>query len=174
MVRVKAALLILACLAIGIPSVYSEYANAESKGASVREEDGKYFDKDDQPTYNIKEDGTVDWYTYSGFRRYHSECHVCHGPDGAGSTYAPSLQDSLKNLSHEQFLEVVVNGRETTAAGQVSKMPALGENLNVMCYVDDIYVYLKARADDALGRGRPTKREDKPEAATEYEKACLP
>ena len=50
-----------------------------------RQEDGKYFDKEDEPTYNVKEDGTVDWYTYSGFRRYHSECHVCHGPDGVGA-----------------------------------------------------------------------------------------
>ena len=41
-------------------------------------------------------DGVVDWYTYSGFRRYHSECHVCHGPDGMGSSFAPALLDSLK------------------------------------------------------------------------------
>ena len=34
-------------------------------------------------------DGVVDWYTYSGFRRYHSECHVCHGPDGMGSLLRP-------------------------------------------------------------------------------------
>lgn len=174
MIRVKSAILILACMAVGIPSLYSELAHAEAKGGAARQEDGKYFNKDDVPTYNIQEDGTVDWYTYSGFRRYHSECHVCHGPDAAGSTYAPSLQESLTRLSQEEFLEVVVNGREVINAGQVSKMPALGENLNVMCYIDDIYVYLKARADNALGRGRPMKREDKPEAAKEYEKSCLP
>src|SRR5690349_18309490 len=54
----------------------------------AREEDGKYFDAEGNPTYNIKADGTVDWYTYSGYRRYHAECHTCHGPDGMGSTYA--------------------------------------------------------------------------------------
>ena len=48
------------------------------------EEGGKYFTEDDVPTYNVAEDGTVDWYTFSGFRRYHAECHVCHGPDGEG------------------------------------------------------------------------------------------
>ena len=31
-----------------------------------------------------------------------------------------------------------------------------------MCYVDDIYVYLRARADGALGRVRPAKHDDKP------------
>ena len=55
------------------------------------QEDGKYLDKEGNPTYKIQADGTVDWYTYSGYRRYHSECHVCHGPDGEGSTYAPAL-----------------------------------------------------------------------------------
>lgn len=136
-------------------------------------EEGKYFTADDVPTYNVKEDGTVDWYTYSGFRRYHSECHVCHGPDALGSTYAPALIESLKTMSYEDFFEVVINGRErTTADGAISKMPAFGENVNVSCYMDDLYVYLKARADDAVPRGRPKKREDKPEAAREEENAC--
>ena len=31
-------------------------------------------------------------------------------------------------------------------------MPALGDNPNVACYMDDIYVYLRARANDAIGR----------------------
>lgn len=137
-------------------------------------EDGKYLTKaDDTPTYNVAEDGTVDWYTYSGFRRYHSECHVCHGPDGLGSTYAPALQKTMKTMTYDEFFEVVINGREaTTASGAVSKMPAFGLNENVSCYMDDLWVYLKARADEAIPRGRPKKREDKPEAATEAENAC--
>ena len=76
-------------------------ASAEDVGdpAAVKSEDGKYLDKDGNPTFKVTSDGTVDWYTYSGYRRYHSECHVCHGPDGMGSTYAPALKDSLKNMS---------------------------------------------------------------------------
>jgi hypothetical protein len=42
-----------------------------------------------------------------------------------------------------------------------------------MCYIDDIYVYLKARAVGGLPRGRPAKRADKPEAAVKHEKACF-
>ena len=42
-----------------------------------------------------------------------------------------------------------------------------------MCYIDDIYVYLKARADGGLPRGRPAKRAEKPEAADKHEKACF-
>ena len=62
--------------------------------AVASEENGRYFTADGVPTYNIAEDGTVDWLTYSGFRRYHAECHVCHGPDGEGSSYAPALKNS--------------------------------------------------------------------------------
>lgn len=136
-------------------------------------ENGKYFDAEGNPTYYITEDGTVDWYTYSGFRRYHSECHVCHGPEGLGSSYAPNLTESLKRLDHQQFLEVVVNGRKVIGSGKESVMPAFGDNLNVMCYIDDIYDYLKARSDGVLDRGRPAKRADKPPQATEDENSCL-
>ena len=141
--------------------------------AVATDENGKFFDADGNPTFRIGPDGTVDWYTYSGFRRYHSECHVCHGPDGEGSSYAPRLVDSVKRLTYAQFLEVVANGRVNVQGGTQNVMPAFGTNLNVMCYVDDIYVYLRARAQADLPRGRPGKRADKPTTATEDEQACL-
>ena len=141
--------------------------------SAKKEKDGKWETADGNPTYNIAGDGTVDWYTFSGFRRYHSECHVCHGPDGEGSTYAPGLLESLKTASYEDFMLVVASGREVVRADKQSKMPALGDNRNVMCYIDDIYVYLKARADGVLPRGRPAKRVEKPAAAEEHEKVCV-
>ena len=52
-------------------------------------------------------------------------------------------------------------------------MPAYGDNVNVMCYVDDIYVYLRARANDAVGRVRPAKREVKPENYAKAEDSCM-
>ena len=126
---------------------------------------------DDEKPY-VVEDGVVDWYTFSGFRRYHSECHVCHGPDGLGSSFAPALLDSMKTMSYDDYLDVVVNGREKVGAAQQSKMPAFADNLNVMCFVDDIFAYLKARADGALGRGRP-KKQAKPAEAKERDNACM-
>ena len=142
-------------------------------GPAVSSENGKYFDADGNPTYHIAKDGTVDWYTYSGFRRYHSECHVCHGPDGLGSSFAPALADSLKTMSYSDFLNIVVNGRKNVTTSQQNEMPAFGLNKNVMCFIDDIYIYLKARADGALGRGRPAKKEPKPAQAREDENACF-
>src|ERR1700687_3649810 len=133
---------------------------------AVKSEDGKYLDKEGNPTFKVAPDGTVDWYTYSGYRRYHSECHVCHGPDGEGSSYAPGLKNSLKRISYGDFLGVVAGGRSNVSTAQGSVMPAFGTNPNVMCYIDDLYVYLRARANDAMGRVRPEKREPKPESAT--------
>ena len=127
--------------------------------------------QDEEKPYVIK-DGVVDWYTFSGFRRYHAECHVCHGPDGLGGSFAPALVESLKTLAYDDFLEVVVNGREKIGASVQSKMPAFGENLNVMCFVDDLYAYLKARSDGALGRGRP-KKQPKPQEAKERDDTCM-
>jgi len=136
---------------------------------AVKSDNGKYLDKEDNPTFKVAPDGTVDWYTYSGYRRYHSECHVCHGPDGMGSTYAPALTDSLKNMSYGDFMGVVASGRQNGN----SVMPALGDNPNVACYMDDLYVYLRARANDAVGRVRPGKKEDKPDAYTQAENSCM-
>jgi methanol metabolism-related c-type cytochrome len=137
------------------------------------EEDGKYFTEDDIPTYNVAADGTVDWYAFSGFRRYHSECHVCHGPDGEGSTYAPALKNSALEMDYYDFIDVIVNGRKHIGADANSVMPAFGDNKNVMCYVDDIYVYLKARGTDAIARGRPPKKEKKSDVYRENENACM-
>jgi methanol metabolism-related c-type cytochrome len=154
---------------------YAASALADGSGdpAAVKQEDGKYYDKGGNPTYKVQADGTVDWYTYSGFRRYHSECHVCHGPDGLGSSYAPALKDSLKTLSYNDFLGVVAAGKKEVNAAQDLVMPSFGLNKNVMCYIDDIYVYLRARANDAVGRERPAKHEEKPAAATEWENSCM-
>jgi methanol metabolism-related c-type cytochrome len=140
---------------------------------AVKSEDGKYLDKEANPTFKVASDGTVDWYTYSGYRRYHSECHVCHGPDGMGSTYAPALKDSLKTMSYADFLGVVASGRKNVSSSQENVMPAFGDNPNVACYLDDLYVYLRARASDAVGRVRPAKHEDKPPAAQQAEDACM-
>ena len=133
------------------------------------DEDGRYYTDDDIPTYNVAEDGAVDWLTFSGFRRYHAECHVCHGPDGEGSTYAPKLKNSALNMGYYDFYDVVVNGRKVGN----SVMPHFGDNPNVMCYLDDIYVYLKARGMEDVPRGRPPKKEAKSDMIREAEDACM-
>jgi len=149
------------------------FPDSKETAAVDREEDGKYYDADGNPTFKVEDDGTVDWFTFSGYRRYHADCHVCHGPDGVGSSYAPALAKTMKNIDYATFLSIVAEGRKNLGAGKENVMPAFGENKNVYCYMDDLYVYLRARSLDAIPRGRPGKRADKPEAAAEAEKSCM-
>jgi len=101
-------------------------------------------------TYHIV-DGKVDGRTYNGFRRYHAACNHCHGPDGMGSTIAPSLIDDLADLN--TFRQFVLGG----VIDGTSVMKGFADDPNIAPYIDDIYAYLQARADGALGRGRPTR-----------------
>jgi methanol metabolism-related c-type cytochrome len=114
---------------------------------------------ENDPVY-VVQDGRVDQHTFNGYRRYGESCHRCHGPDGAGSSYAPSLTDSLKKLSYEDFVNTVVNGRQNVNQSQNNVMPAFGTTEDVVLYMDDIYGYLKARSDEKLPRGRPKRLGD--------------
>ncbi len=111
---------------------------------------------DDQKPYTVV-DGKVDKATYNGYRRYTDACLRCHGPDGAGSSYAPNLTDSLKHLSHDDFVSTVMGGKQDLSAGQEKVMPAFGNVADVTDYLEDIYAYLKARSDGVLDRGRPER-----------------
>jgi methanol metabolism-related c-type cytochrome len=153
--------------------VSAAFADGSGNPAAVKEVNGKYYDAQGNPTFKIQADGTVDWYTFSGFIRYNSECLRCHGPDGAGSSYAPALVDSLKTMSYADFLGVVAGGKKAVNTAQDLVMPSFGTDKNVMCVIDDIFVYLRARANGALGRGRPEKHQDKPEAAKKWEDSCF-
>ena len=102
-----------------------------------------------------EEYGWMDFATYKGWRSYHAECHVCHGPDAMGSTYAPSLMVSVtQGLSYDDFFNVIMNGRgEDEGAQKGNVMPAYGANTNVAPHVEDIFRYVKARADGKIRRG---------------------
>ena len=102
-------------------------------------------------------DGKVDKKTFNGWRRYTESCLRCHGPDGAGSSYAPSLVDSANHMTQDEFNEIVVNGRTNVNAASENVMPPFGEVEDVVTYLDDIWAYLNARADGVMGRGRPTR-----------------
>jgi len=83
------------------------------------------------------------------------------------------LKDSLKRIGFDDFLGIVAAGRKNVTTSQDNVMPAFGSNPNVMCYVEDIYIYLRARANDAVGRVRPAKHDERPEAFAKAEDACM-
>lgn len=145
MKRVAVSLLVAAAVTsfVYVPRLVAPSAHAANASATPA----------DKP-YKV-EDGKVDPATYKGYLYYGDACMRCHGPDGAGSSYAPSLVDSLKSISKEQFEETVINGKKDVNTAEERVMPALGTNPDVVDNLDNIYDYLKARSDGALGRGHP-------------------
>ena len=96
----------------------------------------------------------VDGDTYIGWRTYHGFCHVCHAQDAVGSTFAPSLVDRMQEVDFDLFLDRTNNGY----TGQVGVMPGWKDNPNVSKRYNELYAYLRARADGALPPGRPKKK----------------
>ena len=64
-----------ACFAVTLTMSLGAYAITDGSGdpTAVASDDGKWTDKGGSPTFKIDPDGSVDWYTYSGFIRYSSE-----------------------------------------------------------------------------------------------------
>jgi mono/diheme cytochrome c family protein len=93
--------------------------------------------------------GMADARIFNGFKRFHAGCNHCHGQDGLGSSFGPSLVGRLPDI--ETFRRIVRNGTSNGA----SVMKGFGGDPNVSPYIDDIYAYLEARSRGALGRGRP-------------------
>jgi mono/diheme cytochrome c family protein len=88
----------------------------------------------------------------NGYRRYNSACNHCHGPDGVGSTFAPSLIE--QPLPFARFQEIVEQG----SASGTSVMRGFADDPNLAPHIRDIYLYLEARAAGSIGRGRPPER----------------
>ena len=86
----------------------------------------------------------------NGFRRYQGTCGHCHGPDGVGGSFAPSLIENP--MPFAGFKTIVENGSVTGT----SVMKGFANDPNVMDHIDDIYAYLSARSEGRIGRGRPT------------------
>lgn len=125
-------------------------------------------------------DGKVDWGTYAGWFTYHLSCHMCHGQDAVATNAAPDLLYSLKTMTQEQFANKVLGRYRILQApaegppdeierkaiveevlqhrrgvhGQLA-MPVWNTDPGMKPHILDLYAYLKARADGALGPGRP-------------------
>jgi hypothetical protein len=76
-------------------------------------------------------------------------------------------------MDYGTFVSVVSGGRKNMTGGKENVMPAFADNKNVYCYMDDLYVYLRARAVGDLPRGRPAKKAEKPQSAKDAETSCM-
>jgi mono/diheme cytochrome c family protein len=93
---------------------------------------------------------------HEGYRRYQGVCGHCHGPDGAGSSFAPSLVDPLPG--HDRFVAVVVRG----VASPRGVMRGFAGDPNVEPYLEAIYAYLATARPAASAAAGPNLQNDVP------------
>lgn len=105
-----------------------------------------------EQAYHVIDGDKLDAASYNGFKLYRNWCARCHGTYGQGMV-GPNLATSLKALSKNQFKKTVENGK----SGTIGSMPAWKANPKVMDGLDNIYAYLKARSDGAIGEIKPKK-----------------
>jgi mono/diheme cytochrome c family protein len=103
---------------------------------------------DDGKPYTVTDGNKVDANTLKGWRTWRAmACERCHGANQEGMV-GPSLIDSLKVLSKDQFKTTVLNGRVEKG------MPNFGGSAQVQQNIDNLYAYLKGRSDGAIKPGR--------------------
>lgn len=102
----------------------------------------------DLAPYQVAEGNKVDAHTLSGWRTWRAlACERCHGAAQEGMV-GPSLVNSLKVLSKDQFKETVLKGRIDKG------MPNFDGSKMVVENIDNLYAYLKGRSDGAIQPGR--------------------
>jgi len=98
--------------------------------------------------YTVVDGYKVDPATMKGFRAWRAAaCDRCHGANQEGLV-GPSLLNSLKVLSKEEFVKTVTEGR--LEKGMVS----FKTSKIVMDNLDNLYAYLKGRSDGAITRAK--------------------
>lgn len=108
--------------------------------------------------YHPPPSDTVEVTVYKGWQQYSLHCARCHGEEGHGTSFAPSLILSLKpdgdTPTRDDFLRVLVQGRPGKG------MPSAAKIGIDSVYFDGLYDYLKGRSDGRLHGGRPARRDN--------------
>ncbi len=132
--------LIACALAGSAVAVAQEAAAPAAPVAAPVNPDGK--------PYKVVDGNKVDEYTLTGFRTWRSAaCDRCHGANQEGMV-GPSLVESLKVLSKDDFITTLTNGRPEKG------MPQWKENPTVMNNINQLYAYLKGRSDGAITKSK--------------------
>ena len=102
----------------------------------------------DDKLYTVVDGYKVDAKTMDGFRTWRAAaCDRCHGANQEGLV-GPSLVNSLKTLSKDEFVKTVTEGRLPKG------MPSFAESPQVKEHINDLYAYLKGRSDGAITRAK--------------------
>jgi mono/diheme cytochrome c family protein len=100
------------------------------------------------PPYKVVDGNKVDAQTLKGWRTWRAlACERCHGAAQEGMV-GPSLVNSLKVLTPDEFKNTVLHGRVPKG------MPNFDGSKQVVDNIDNLYAYLKGRSDGAIKPGR--------------------
>lgn len=109
---------------------------------------GASYGQNQTPLYTVVDGYKVDPFTMKGFRTWRAAaCDRCHGANQEGMV-GPSLVNSLKVLTKEEFVKTVRDGRLDKG------MQSFGSSQQVMDNIDALYAYLKGRSDGAITRAK--------------------
>ena len=113
-------------------------------GASAQADDNKV----QTDLYTVVDGTKVDPETLKGFKTWRAAaCDRCHGANQEGLV-GPSLVQSLKTLTPDEFKKTVTEGRLEKG------MPSFKTSHMVMDNLDHLYAYLKGRSDGAIKRAK--------------------
>ena len=99
------------------------------------------------PLYTVKDGNQVDPKTLMGWKTWRAmACERCHGASQEGLV-GPSLVNSLKVLTKDQFHTTITNGRVEKG------MPNFGGVKMVTDNWQNLYAYLKGRSDGNIAPG---------------------
>ncbi len=123
---------------LGLSLVFCGAAHAQAASAPVS----------GAPLYTVEDGYKVDAATMEGFRAWRAAaCDRCHGANQEGLV-GPSLVNSLKTLTKDEFVKTVRDGRLEKG------MQSFGNSPAVMDHIDQLYAYLKGRSDGAITRAK--------------------
>lgn len=98
--------------------------------------------------YTVVDGIKVDRNNLTGFRTWRAAaCDRCHDANQEGMV-GPSLLESLKKLSREDFILTVTEGRLEKG------MPTFKENKQVTDNIEQLYRYLKGRSNGDIVRAK--------------------
>ncbi len=102
---------------------------------------------DSDKPYTVVDGNKVDPKTLDGWKTWRAlACERCHGAQQEGLV-GPSLVESLKVLSKDDFHTTVINGRPEKG------MPPWGASELMQKNWEGLYAYLKGRSDGAIKPG---------------------
>jgi cytochrome c553 len=97
--------------------------------------------------YEVVDGHKVDPSTLQGWRTWRAlACERCHGAQQEGLV-GPSLVDSLRKLSKQEFEQTVLKGRVEKGMPNFSASKMVNDN------IEGLYAYLKGRSDGAIQPG---------------------